>query len=87
MVGYNLAFLKMQIEFGFTHPFEPRKSRFYIAPEGFDAVYMRFALNEMIGSMLNSKMLYVTQVNKAVVPTPVIGMDNAIRFHAASETA
>ena len=85
MVESKLAFLKMQIESGFTHPPEPRKSSFCIAPEAFDAVYMRFALNEMIGGMLNPKMLFVTQVNKAVVATPVIGMDNAVRTHTASD--
>ena len=35
--------------------------------------------------MLNPKMFFVTQVKEAVVATPVIGMDNAIRTHTAPD--
>ena len=46
---------------------------------------MRLALKKLISAMLNPKMFFVTQVKKAVVATPVIGMDNAIRTHTAPD--
>jgi hypothetical protein len=75
----------VQIKGGFTHTSELGESSFCITPKAFDSVDMRFTLNELISAMLNPKMFFVSQVNQAVVATPVIGMDNAIRTHTASD--
>ena len=55
-----------------------------IAPKGLDAVDMVVALGKFVLTVLNTKMLGITDINQAVVASPAIGVNNTVNADAAS---
>ena len=51
------------------------------APEVFDAVNMGLTICKFVVAMLNPMMLFITQVNQAVIAFPPIGVDRAFKIH------
>ena len=69
----------MQIERIFIHTSEPGESGFGKAPKALDSINMTFIMNKLILSMVDSKVLLVSEINKPVVASPAIRMDNAAK--------
>ena len=53
-------------------------------PEGLNAVDVVTSLGELVTAMVDAKMLFVPQVNQAVVSTPAIGVYDALDVHLSS---
>jgi len=66
---------------------ELREPAFRKRPKRLNPINMAFAIRKLIGSMVDSVMLLVAQVYKAIVSTPPIGVDDAIRIHTATYDA
>jgi len=54
-----------------------------IRPKGFDAIDVSSAVGKLVLSMVNTIMLFIAQINQAIVATPGVGMDHAVRINAA----
>jgi len=74
----------MQMERIFAHTSEPGQSGFCIAPEALDSVNMTFAINKFILPVVDSKMLFVTKINQAVIASPAIRMNNTFQTHSSA---
>ena len=74
----------MQIERFSIHTSEFRKSSFGITPEGFNSVDMTFIMNKLVLSMIDSKMLLVSEINKPVVASPAVRINHAVQSHLAA---
>jgi hypothetical protein len=61
------------------------KAPFGIGPEGFNAVDIPSAVCELVLFMVDLIMLFVAQVNKTTVATPVIRMDDAVRLYPTAD--
>ena len=60
------------------------QSPFGKSPEGFNPVNMAFTINKLISSVVYPIMLFIAQVYKAIIATPSIRVDDAIRIHSAA---
>src|SRR5580700_6899650 len=81
MVKAELTLLEVEQEAVRVHSAEPGQTRLGVAPEAFDAVDVVGAIRlpgELIGSVIHSKVLLVTQVHQPVVATPAVGMNDAV---------
>ena len=74
----------MQIERFSIHPSEPGESGFGKAPEALDSINMTLIMNELILSMIDSKVFLVSEINKSVIASPTIRMDNSFQVDTAS---
>lgn len=45
---------------------------------------MALTINKLVCTMIDSIMLFITQIYKAVIAAPSIGMDDAVRVHTAT---
>ncbi len=81
MVEPKLALLEMQIKSGLGQTSKLCKAHFSDAPKVFDTVNMRYFISEFIVSMLDSIMLFITQVYQTVIAFPAIGVDRAFKVH------
>ncbi len=79
MVEPKLALLEMQIKSGLGQTSKLCKAHFSDAPKVFDTVNMRYFISEFIVSMLDSIMLFITQVYQTVIAFPAIGVDRALK--------
>jgi hypothetical protein len=75
----KLALLEMQIKSGLGQTSKLCKAHFSDAPKVFDTVNMRYFISEFIVSMLDSIMLFITQVYQTVIAFPAIGVDRALK--------
>ena len=78
MIEPKLTLFKMQIKSRFRKPSELGQTHFSDAPEVFDAVNMGLTICKFVVAMLNPMMLFITQVNQAVIAFPPIGVDRAL---------
>ena len=53
-------------------------------PEGLNAVDVITSPGELITAVMDAKMLFVSQVNQAVISTPSIGVYNALDVHLSA---
>jgi len=74
----------MKIESFSIHTSELRKPGFGITPEGFNSVDMTLIMNKLILSMIDSKMLLVSNINKPVVASTAVRMNNCFQVYTAS---
>ena len=73
----------MKIECMSTETSKLTYSGLCICPEAFDTIDMRSTCNKFSISMVNSKMFFIPQVDKAVIPSPSIRMDDCSKVNAA----
>ena len=81
MVEPKLTLFKMQIKSCFRQSSKLCQAHFSNAPEVFDTVDVRLFISKFIGTMLNSVMLFIPQVHKAIVASPTIGVDRAFKVY------
>ena len=67
------------------NPTEARQSGFGISPERLNSVYMRFTTGKFILSMMNSKVFFVTEINKTIIASPAITVDDTIEVNLSSD--
>jgi hypothetical protein len=67
-----------------AHSPEPCQSGLGEAPEAFNAVDMSLAPGKFIAAMINSQVLAVTDIDKAIVATPTVGIDDALWCYFAA---
>ena len=67
-----------------AHPSESREARFRKAPEAFYSVDMGFAPGEFVPAMINTKVLAIADIDKAIVTTPAVRIDDAFGFDFAT---
>ena len=85
MIEPKLTFFKMQIKSRFGKASELCQTHFSNSPKVFDAINMGLAVCKFIVAMLNSIMLFITQVHKTVIALPPIGVDGAFKIHLAPD--
>ncbi len=86
MVEPKLALLEMQIKSGLGQTSKLCKAHFSDAPKVFDTINMRCFISELIVSMLDSIMLFITQIDQTVIAFPAIGVDRSLKEgHLASD--
>lgn len=66
------------------NPSKSRETRFCKAPEAFVSVDVGFAPGEFVTAMINTEMLAIADINKAIVTTPAIGIDDAFGLYPAT---
>jgi len=74
----------MQMESCFTHTSKPEKPGLGKSPEALNSVDVAFSLNEFILSMVDPKVLFISQIHEPIIPSPAIGMDDAFKAYSAS---
>ena len=79
MVEPKLTFFKMQIKSRFRQTSELGQPHFSDAPEVFNSVNMGLAVCKFVIAMLNPIMLFITQVNEAIIAFLSIGVDCALK--------
>lgn len=68
----------MQIECVSRDSIELLKPAFGKAPEALNAIDVLRATGKLIGSMLNSEVLRVTDINQAIIAAPAIRVNNCL---------
>lgn len=68
----------MQIKSVFRHAVELLQSSFGTRPKTFDAVDVRVTVDELIGRMIDTKMLFIADINQSVVASPFVRVNNRI---------
>ncbi len=76
MVESKLSFLEMQIEGSFGQAVELGHTSLCIAPEALDAIDVTFATGELVGTMIDSKMLVKADIDQPIVTRPAIRMNH-----------
>ena len=74
----------MKIEGVFMEAPESYQTRFCVCPKAFYPVNMRVLIGEFIFAVLNSKMLLVPKVYKAIIASPAVGVDCAFKGNLAT---
>jgi len=69
---------------GFAHPSESCEARFCKAPEAFYSVDMSFAPGEFVTAMIHTEMLAIANIDKAIVTTPAVRIDDAFWLDLAT---
>jgi hypothetical protein len=87
VIESELAFLEVEIKGCFWDPVELHKTPFRIGPERFDAIDVAFAVGKLIGSMVDTIMLFVAQINQAIVTTPRVGVNDTFKLYSTSDNA
>jgi hypothetical protein len=87
MIEPKLALLKVQVECVRVHAPAFSEARLGITPEPFDPVDMAAGSYKFTGTVIDSQMLRVAQVDKAIVRTPPIAVDDTIQADFASYDA
>jgi hypothetical protein len=81
MIKPKLTFFQVQMKRGFTHATKPTKSCLGIAPKTLNTIDVRLFLNKLIASMVDAKMLLVSQINQIIIPSPSIGMNDTFQLY------
>lgn len=53
-------------------------------PEGFDTVDMAPAVSELVSPVLHSKVLFISQIDQAIVASPAISVDDAVEADSST---
>jgi len=72
MIESKLAFFEVQEEGSFVHSSEAGEACFGKTPEAFYAINMCLSSGEFVAAMINSQVLTVTNINKAIIASPAI---------------
>ena len=84
IVESKLALFEVQVKGGLAYPSKSCEARFRKAPEAFDSVDMSFTPGKFVTAMINPKVFAIADIDKAIVTTPAIGIDDAFGFDLAA---
>ena len=87
MIKPKFTFFQMKIKSMFLHSPETNQASFGIAPKTLYSINMAMLVGKFILAVLHPVMLLVSKVNKTIVPSPAIRMNNAFRVYTASNNA
>ena len=85
MVKPELTLFEVQDKGSFMNTTESTQPGFCIPPEAFDSINMSFTTDEFILPMMNSKMLFIADVNQAIISSPTIRVDNTFKVYTTSD--
>ena len=74
----------MQMEGHFTQPSKFGKPGLGIAPEAFNSIDMTFTMDKFVLPVVDSEVFFIAKVNKAIVPSPAIRMNDAFETYTTS---
>lgn len=57
-------------------PPEADQAGFSESPKTFNSVNVRLLISELIGSVFNTKVILITQIDQAIISSPSIGVNN-----------
>ena len=69
------------------HPFKSHKPCFSKAPEAFYSIDVGFAINKLITSMIHPEVFFISHIDQAVVTTPLVRMNDAVKIYSASNNS
>ena len=84
IVESKLALFEVQVKGGLAYPSKSCEARFRKAPEAFDSVDMGFPPGEFVTAMIHTEVLAIANIDKAIVTTPAVGIDDAFGFDLAT---
>jgi len=84
VIESKLTLFKMQVKCSWSHATESIQARFCVPPETFNAVDVVTASGKFILTMINPKMLTVTNIDKTIIAAPAVRVDDAFEFHSAA---
>lgn len=84
MIKPKFAFFQMKIEGMLVQPTEAHEPRFGKGPKTFNPIGMRMFVGKFIVAVFPSEMFLVSQVCQAIVLTPAIRMNNALKLCTAT---
>jgi len=87
VIESEFALLEVEIKGCFGDPVELHEPPFRIGPEGFNTIDMALAIGKLIGSMVDTIMLFVAQINQAIVTTPRVGVNDTFKLYSTSDNA
>ncbi len=76
MVESVFTLFEMQLESIFPDSIELLQASFGRRPKTFDAIDIWITIGKLVGWVVDPEMLWITQVNQAVVAAPAVGMNN-----------
>lgn len=87
MVKLKLTFFQMKIKCVFVQASKSHESSFCKGPKPFNPVNVGMLVCKFVIAVLNSKMLLITTSYKAIIATPAVRVNNALKFNATSDDA
>jgi len=75
----------MIIEILLLNTIQSGKSSLCKAPETLDTIDVLFASRELIGSMMNSIVLFISHIYQSIICSPSIRIDLATQFYLVSD--
>ena len=83
----EFAFLQVKIENFFPEPAKPNQSGFSKAPEALYPIDMCVLVGKFVMGMLDSKVLLIPQIDKAIISSPTIGVDDALKADSTADNS
>ena len=83
VIKAKLAFFEVEKKCGGMHPTEANEAGFRKAPEALDAMDMSSTTSELVLAMVNTQMLFITLINKSIVASPAIRMNDTLQVDLA----
>jgi len=83
MIEPELALFQMKIESILRNSMKFYQPVFGKGPKGLNAVNVLLATGKFIRTMVDSVMLFIANINQAIIATPPIRMDDTLRTHLA----
>ena len=87
MVKSKFAFFQIEIKSVFVQASKSHKPRFCKGPKTFNPINVGMLIYKFVFAVLNTKMLLIAKVYKAIVATPAVRVNNTLKFNAASDDA
>jgi hypothetical protein len=87
MVKSKLAFFQMKIKSVFVQASKSHKPGLCKGPKTFNPVNVGMPVYKFVIAVLNTKMLLIAEVYKAIITTPAVRVNNALKFNVASDDA
>ena len=87
MIKPKFTLFQMKIESVCLHSPETNQAGFGICPKAFYAINVAMFIGKFILTVLDSVMLLIAKVHKAIITAPAIRMNNAFRVYTASDNA
>jgi len=81
----KLTFFKMQIKSRFDHTAKPGQTNFEKSPKPFNSINVCCTISKFIPPMINTKMFSIPHINKPIVTTPPIRVDDTIESDPAPD--
>ena len=81
MIKAKFSLFQMQIEHLFSDPPHLVQSKFGISPERLNTIDLRLVIGKLITSMLNPEVFRIPHIDKTVILSPAVRVDNTLQAH------